>query len=68
MKSGRVMKLMSGNYKQLKDRSQRRSLTRRAKTSTLTAEGYRVKYLVGGNASHARLLRCARLFRQEKAE
>jgi len=65
MKSGRVMKLMSGNYKQLK---QHRQPAPKARTSTLTAEGYRVKYLVGGNASHARLLRCARLFRQEKAE
>ena len=36
----------------------------RERSSKLNAEEYRVKYLVGGNASHARLMRYARMLKQ----
>lgn len=34
-------------------------------TSTMTAEGYHSKYIIGGNASHARFLHYARLRKRE---
>jgi hypothetical protein len=41
--------------------------TPRHRTSTHTAESYHTKYMKGQpNASHARLMRLARLFRREK--
>lgn len=43
----------------------RRNLGASTRTSRLTAEEYRVKYLVGGNARHSRLLRYARMRRRE---
>jgi len=35
------------------------------RASTLTAEEYRIKYLLNGNASHARLMRFARMLKRE---
>jgi len=37
-------------------------------TSLLTAEEYRTKYLIGGNASHSRLRRYTRMVRREAKE
>ena len=35
-------------------------------SSLLTAEEYRIKYLLNGNASHARLMRFARMLKKER--
>ena len=41
--------------------------TRTERTTNLTAEEYRTKYLIGSNASHSRLMHYIRLRRRESA-
>jgi len=59
---------VSGSGQSRTFRTRRRTVYTRAPkthTSLLTAEEYRTRYLLGGNASHSRLMHYARMVRRE---